>query len=179
MSVGCNMKKMIITIFMCISMVLFLAGCNDESTNDNLYDTNDDNVEDENIKTMTAEEFANDLAVVTDGNVTTMGYGSLEDKDTVAIQDTIDNISYDSENDMTTIKFSSEAFYFEGDISNEYQIGDEVKITDNITHVTAKYGSTTYDMEMLENYWEDEQYFTSHLSTNPYKPLPSNIIQKV
>jgi hypothetical protein len=114
-------------------------------------------------------------------------FATLEDGDTLIIHDTIDDISYNSETDITKVTFDTSEegdlsstlnYPFEGDITGSYQVGDEVKIT-----VTIKYVKETY--ELLGNPWDFEIELFEENWTNmedyiySYSGLPLSSIKKV
>ena len=175
------MKKTI-TIFaiLCIGLVIFLSGCNEQENGGTTTG---------NTVTMTAEELNDDMNIETDWTTyMKILYDSLENGDTLIIEDTIDNISYEPIIDRTVIIFdisegegmtSSLNYPFEGDISDIYQIGDQVKITATIKHVEFTFeedgASMDYELEIFDEMWTtQEEYIASGGGT-----LPSSCITKL
>ena len=86
----------------------------------------------------------------------TINFDSVNDGDTLIIQDTISNISYDSNTTTVTFEWAegnttgSLVLSFEGDITDSYQAGDGVKITLKIKRVKFTYeiqeAAIYYDM---------------------------------
>ena len=92
------MKKGIVVLsIIVLGLVIFLSGCTEDNSGDN-------NSAEAKTVTMTAEEMTNDMSMDMTNGVT-IGYESLDEGDTLVIQDTIDSIEYDSTADMTTIEF--------------------------------------------------------------------------
>lgn len=156
------MKKKILGICIFVLMlVALISGCTENKTTDNGGGTTG------NTYTMTAKEVQNDMTMDSDWSTyIKILYTTLEDGDTLIIHDTIDDISYSSDTDRTTVTFdtsegegvtSSLNYPFEGDITGSYQIGDEVKITATIKHVEETYeqggSSMDYELEIFEETW--------------------------
>lgn len=141
---------------------------------------------------MTAREHAEDRAVVIYFSNIKIFYYSLNTGDTIIIQDTISNISYNINSDTTTVSFNWDVngsietlyFLFEGNIINQYHEGDKVNITITIQRVTFSNNGINYDLELYAECWENEEYFKEHLRSplniaQGLKPLPSNLIEKL
>ena len=174
--------------------MLFISGCmeQDNSGNNGGGTTG-------NTVTMTAKEYTEDISTDWNNEDTTtsitMDLKTLEEGDILIIQDTIDSITYDSNNDTTLVSFSWANEYgyntslnptFEGDITGLYKVGDNVKVSVTIKHVTGSYeyqGSTVnYDLELWEEQWESYDYFNSHggISSNEgSKPMPQSCISAI
>lgn len=177
------MKKAILTLGMiCFMLVVFISGCTQQSNKGNNVSTTGKTL------TMTAKEFNDDASVKIGDTYFTIACNSLEDGDTLILQDTITNISYDSVTNSTMVKFEwtngiasfSTNLAFEGNITGSYIVGDNVNITQKIKHVTFSYQNLAYDIELFEDQWVSEEYFTSHVTTgNQLKPLPQSCIIKV
>lgn len=181
------MKKKILGICIIVLMLVALvSGCTENKTTD---DGDNGGGTTGNTYTWTAEEFEDDLTFDTDWETYfKMVFGTLADGDTLILQDTISEISYDSLTDRTTITFdtseggdisSSINNNFEGDITDTYQVGDEVKITVTIKHVEFTDDSTgtsmDYELEIFEEQWTtQEEYVTSGGGA-----LPSSTIEKI
>ena len=135
--------------------------------------------------TMNATEHSNDKSMDSVVGRATISFDSLIEGDTLVLQDIIYDLSYSKNDNMTTISLSPKLdIYFEGDMSETYEIGNEVRITVKILRVTFDheyYGTTTrWNIELYEGHWEDAEYFTSHISsTTPYVPLKESVIEKV
>jgi len=178
------MKKEIFMVSMfCLILVLFTCGCTQQENGGTNSGTTTGKT-----YTMTAKEVEIDMITESDYSTYMIFlYATLEDGDTLIIHDTIDNISYVSETDITKVTFdtsedgdmsSSLNYPFEGDITSSYQVGDEVKIT-----VTIKYVHETY--EFLGSPWDfeielfEENWTNMHDFINNYSGLPLTSIIKV
>jgi len=178
------MKKSIIIIgIVVLALALVLTGCTDNK-NDNGSSSQPKTV------TMNAQEFGEDMKVEWLQTGMKTYFNSLDEGDTLIFQDEIDEISYDQTTDITTIEFeysqeegtytSSSQFMFDGNLTGDYSVGDEVKITVTIKHVTVTIQGMNLDMEIYEEYWVSEQYFTDNYMTgNPYQALSTEKITKV
>ena len=178
------MKKGILVVgIVCLMLVLLVCGCTQQEESGTGGGTTGNTV------TMTAKEHYDDMSMDTDWSTyITILYDSLEDGDTLIIQDSVTNISYDSNTDATTVTFEwtegemtgSLNPVFEGDITGSYQTGDEVKITVTIKHVTFSHEGMSYDMELYEEQWESQDYFISNAGSalGGLKPLPQSCIAK-
>jgi len=178
------MKRPIAIIsIVCLMLVLVSCGCTEEENGGNGTGPSGQTV------TMTAEELFNDMEMDTDWETyITMGFTSLDEGDTLVVQDNISNITYNPEIDGTEIIFeypgqgggsSSTKFLIESDITDSFSLDDEVKIAMTIKHVTFTYNGTAYDMEVFEEAWESDEYYTSHPETNGLKPMPQSVVEKV
>jgi len=180
------MKKKILGICIVVLMLVALvSGCTEESSNNNGGSA------DTKTLTMTGEEMSNDMTLDLSENGMIIGYNSLDEGDTLIIEDSISKIEYNSTNDWTKITFetgdasssmgiTSVFFYIQGDQTSSYQVDEQVKITNAIKHVQFTYQGASYNIELLEDQWESEEYFTSHIMTGNYlKPLPTTAIEKV
>jgi len=181
------MKKAIaIMCILCMGLVLFVSGCTEE---DNTGTNNNNGGTTGNTVTMTAKEVNDDMAMDSDWSTyVKFLYNSLEDGDTLIIHDTIDEISYSSDTDRTTVTFdtseggdmsSSLNYPFEGDITSSYQTGDEVKITGTIKYIEETYeqggASMDYELELFEEMWTNIDDYVA----NQGGALPSSSITKV
>lgn len=139
--------------------------------------------------TMTAQEYYDDMTLDTDRTTfMTMSFALLEDGDTLIIQDTINETTYDADNDATMVKFTwingsfhgSLSIPFEANITSTYQAGDDVQITTTITHVTFTHQEINYDLEIFEEQWESADYYINNVGSTlqGLKPMPTTIIQK-
>lgn len=189
MRMGCTMKKAILVAgIVCLILVLFICGCTEQKENG----TGGSSTTGKTV-TMTAEEWQNDADI--DINQETEPYyakilsKSLDEGDTLIIQDTISEISYNSSTDITTITFTTSGDpykrEFEGDLTVSFQAGDEVKITVTIKHVEFTYesviGTMDFDMEVFEEIWVSEEYYKTKSDAGElgYKSLPQSCIAKV
>jgi len=187
-------KTSIVLCIICLGLVLLLSGCTEDSDSE----TNESNGGSTtgNIITMTAKELQYDMSLDTDGaTYFKMLYNSLKEGDILVLQDSISQISYNSDEGVTKISFNitteGEAgytlvnYYFEGDITESYQIDDEVKITETIKHVEFTYesaiGSMNYELELFDGQWESEEYFVNNLASifGGFKPLTQSCIEKI
>ena len=170
------MKKaqIAIVVIFCFLTIIFICGCSEQNNNGTTGKT----------ITMTAKEHFNDKETIQgpDNNIT-INFKSLDDGDTLVIQDTIFKINYDYIIDKTIVLFAwgegnesdSMMFEFEGNITGSYFIDDEVRITVKIKQVIFTYQNVPHDMELYEEQWVNEEYF----NTNRYKPLPQSCISKI
>lgn len=117
-------------------------------------------------------------------------YKSLNEADTLILTDKISNITYTSFlHNATSIFFdvkdytkmgmnaSEVAFLFQGNITDKYQIGDNVKITLTVKHFvyTNETSKTSFDWDVFEEGW-DQEYFITHFFA---QILPENCITKI
>lgn len=186
-----KMKKEIILVYIiCLISAVFICGCtqqNDGGTGGNGGAT---------TVTMTAKEFNDDMISVSSETGFSMLYNSLKDGDTLIIQDSISEINYDSNTDETTVTFkwsepegegtltTSRHFQFDGNITQNYLVGDGVSITVHIKHITISIDNFEYNLEVFEEQWISEDYFSENvpnffLISQGFKPLPQSCIIKV
>ena len=108
------------------------------------------------------------------------------------IVDEISSIVYDSAGDQTNITLwrydggttYSKVFTFEGNLSGDFEQGDQANITVTIKRVAADDSGFYYDLEVFEEQWENEHYFTSRVTdyteiNKGFKAMPSDAIVKV
>jgi hypothetical protein len=174
------MKKTVITIFIInLILVLITSGCTENNQNGTAK-----------TYTWTAKQVVADIPIDTDWNDgIQMLYNTLKDGDTLIIQDTITNISYDPDTNTTLVTFewaegnetNSLNPTFEGDITGYYQPGSNVKITVTIKYVKLTYQSVNFEMEIYEEQWVSEEDFISDLDSGGegLKPLPQSCIEIV
>ena len=143
---------------------------------------------------MNAQEFIDATSFstkVSGGNMMWMlDYEGLNVGDTLIFTDVIYNITYTTfMYNATTILFDVEdytkiginasevIFLFEDDLTDEYQIGDEVEITLTVMHFdyTNETSDISIDFEVFEEGWDAES-FISHFLT---QILPESTIRKV
>ena len=143
---------------------------------------------------MNVEEYNADLEYDLTESGMTSNFKSLNDGDTLIIHDSISDISYDETTDITTINFEYEqegeegeptetlliSLIFEGNLTSEYSVDDEVTVTLTIKHITVTVMSMDLDLEIYEEYWENEQHFIDNYATvDQFKPITSDKISKV
>jgi hypothetical protein len=144
--------------------------------------------------TMSAQEYTDDIDFsmgTADGKITLdLDYRTLNEGDTLLIEDTIDNITYTSVTlNVTTISFdvdnyssmgvnrSEVAFMFTEDLTNSYQIGDDVRITLTIKHFTYanEASQMIIDMEVFAEGWDEESFIALFF----IQILPQSTIEKL
>lgn len=184
------MKKEIIlvSIIVAIGLVVLLSGCIENN------DSKDKGGSTEaKTVTMNAQEFGEDMGFEQPSETVFKTYfKSLDDGDTLIFQDLISDITYDETTDITTIEFeysqgegegtytSTNEFIFDGNLTGDYSVGDEVRITVTIKHVTFTMQGMTLDIEVYEEYWVSEQYYIDNYMTGmPFKPISAEKITKV
>jgi hypothetical protein len=152
------MKRAIVaSLLVCMLAVVATAGC--------LEDGGDTEAD----ATMSMQELSNDYSQSTDqANMTmVLFFKSLDEGDTLLIKDIIENITYDEQNQSTSISFASTPQYaqgqipqlrFEGDITDDFSPGDAVGVTTGIVNVTmtqqSQQGKITYHYETFEEGWD-------------------------
>ena len=167
------MKKVTIAILVifCFITAIFICGCSEQDNNTG------------KTVTMTAKEHLEDIETIYAPDEITTNFNSLDEGDTLIIQDTILNINYDDAADRTIIVFvstegelsDSMKFEFEGKLTDSFYNDEQVRITVKIKHVVFSYQNISYDMELYEEQWVSEEYFNSYR----YKPLPQSCITKI
>lgn len=182
------MKKGPISIGLaCIIIVILICGCTQQDNNGNGNGTSGNTV------TMTVKELYDDMVPPQGMLSLTVLYNSLEDGGTLILQDTIPSIEYYPDAWSTNIRYEwveehnngtltkSRTIRIEGDIREEFQVGDEFKLTVNIKHVTISnpLGEGEIKLEIFEEEWVSEEYFVENLATSGLKPLPQSCIEKV
>jgi len=161
-------KISIVCILLCLIVSIFSSGC--------LEDDNDTN------RIMSFKELANDYVVEKDNNtkIVIQNFLSLNDTDTVIIQDSITNISYNQVDNYTLIEFGSnpgESLTVAGDITHDFGPGDtiEIPITIGVDVFMEENPYTgemwTYDMEVMREAWDNE--------THEYGPFPQQYFHHV
>jgi hypothetical protein len=179
-------KTLSIIVIACLITTVFICGCT--SNKDNTGNISPKTV------TMTAQEFINgaSFSMGMSGGVWkwTLDYKSLREGDTLILTDKIYNITYTSFlYNATTISFDTEnytkmginasevVFLFEGDITDQYHVGDDVRITLTVKHFvyTNETSKMSLDMEVFKEGWSQESFIT-HFFT---QILPDSCIIKV
>ena len=171
-------RAILVTVMLILSLIILTCGCTQQ----------------DNTLVMTAQELQNERQtnISSDYLTITIGLESLNNGDSIIIQDTIYDISYDPENYRTEIAFdvvSNEAvfdfttFYLKGNLTNSYKKGDKVKISVTVKQVeiSIEFGNSTitYNVEIFDEQWKDEEFFKRNVQTGyPFKPLPERSIEK-
>ena len=161
-------KISILCVLLCLIVGIVNSGCLE---NDN-----------DNEKIMSFKELANDYAVNKNNNTKeiTQDFQSLDESDTIIIQDSINNISYNQLENYTWIEFSSspgETLTVAGDITHDFGPGDtiEIPITIGIDVFVEENPYTgemwTYDMEVMIEAWDNK--------THEYGPFPPQYFHHV
>jgi len=139
-------------------------------------------------------EMFQDMDMAFGNDYLTTDYKSLDDGDILIFKDVISEITYDSDIEATKVSFEyspeeggtlTSNFWFNEDISNKYQVGNQVKITLTIKHVEFTYEDPNlgtemnFDMEVFKEGWESEEYFVSNqaTATRGVKPMPQSYIE--
>lgn len=139
---------------------------------------------------MTAEEHNNDIPVDQDwSDGYSLLYNTLENGDLLIIEDVINDILYQSDEDVTIIFFrwieNDEGDYldltFEGDLTDSFDMGDKVSVSVAIKYVTFSYKGFNFEMEIYKEQWVSEEYFRDDADSggDGFKPLPETIIDKL
>ena len=140
------------------------------------------NSENSNRVTMNAWEFWNNHTFSED-NETLIYRSMLESLDTgdiLIIKDIINNISYRSIENYSLIECKSllgqpSPFPIEGDITNEFMIGDRIMLTLTIINVNTTrqmYGQTwIWEMETIQERWDS--------LNNSIVPIPRHYIHRI
>ena len=117
-------------------------------------------------------------------------YKSLNEGDTLILTDIIYNITYSRFlYNATSIYFDVEdyvrlgvnaseiVFQYEGNITNEFAIGDNVRITLTVKHFlyTNETSGATLNMEVFEEGWDQEKFIMYFLT----QILPKSTIEKI
>ena len=181
-----KLKTIFISLII-VSVLIFTCGC--------VENNGDEGGVSKKTIMMTAEEFQDNMETNISENSFSMLYTSLEDGDTLVIQYIITKIEYDSETDVTTISFewskiedggtltTSVHFQFEGDISQDFSVFDSINITVHIKHVKFSVNGFEYNLEIFEEQWENEEYFSENVPNfllihQGLKPLSPESIKK-
>ena len=183
-----KMKYIIIGVL--ILFVIGFSGCTEQ--NNNGINGNGNGSTTGNEFRMNTTELIVDMDVQTDyATFMTMDYKSMEEGDTLIFMDTITSIRYLNDVDATEIAFritvgetewKSTQFYFTGNITSYYKVGDFVRITVTIKHVTlSDVQGMDLDIEIYDEAWESEEYYRSHMttSTGGFYPMPIDKITKI
>lgn len=179
-----------IVIGMLLLFAIGFSGCTEQ--NNNGSDGNDNGTTTGNEFRMNATQLLDDMDTQSDfATYLTLDFISMEEGDTLIFMDTISDIQYLNDVDATKIVFKinvtetqwkSTQFYFTGNITSSYKVGDFVKITVTIKHVTlSDVQGMDIDIEIYEQAWESEEYYRSHMTTSMggFYPMPIDIITKI
>ena len=155
-----------------------------------LYEKMIFNISKENIEIDQNE--TTQINVSVNKTVITMIYESLSDGECIIIRDNISMVTYSEEDDKTTITFSwyedqytkiHVYYYFMGNITDIYKVGDEVEITLTLKHVDIETNSTKYNIDIFEEQWDSEQYFINNVQSilidKGLKNMDPSIIEKI
>jgi len=184
-----NGKHIQLIVGMLILLALGFSGCTEQNnggSNGNGGGTTGTTVR------MNTTELLNDLDIQTDyATYMTLDYKSMEAGDTLIFMDTISEVQYLPDVEATKIVFTitvgetgwrSTQFFFTGNITSSYKVGDTVRITVTIKQVTlSDVQGMDLDMEIYEQAWESEEYYRSHLTTSlgGFYPMPIDTITKI
>jgi len=167
------MKKamLLVLVIFCFITVIFICGCSEQNNTPGITGI-----------TMTAKELYNNVETIEGPGNITINYKSLNDGDTLIVQDTNFKIFFDFVFNETKLIFvwdggdsnNSLEFEFEGNITGSYSSFDQVKITVKIKHVKFSFRNINYDLELFEEQWVNEEYYVQ----NGTKPLPPSCITK-
>lgn len=155
-----------------------------------LYEKMIFNISKENIEIDQNE--TTQINVSVNKTVVTMIYESLSDGECIIIRDNISMVTYSEEDDKTTITFSwyedqytktHVYYYFMGNITDIYKVGDDVEITLTLKHVDIETNSTKYNIDIFEEQWDSEQYFINNVQSilidKGLKNMDPSIIEKI
>ena len=183
-------KKIQIVVVMLVILTIGFTGCT-EQNNDNSNRNGGETTGNEHI--MDTFQLHRDLDVQTDyATYMTMDYKSMEEGDTLIFRDFIYTIQYLNDVDATEITFrisvsetewKSTQFYFKGDITSSFNIGDFVSITVTIKHVIlSDVQGMDLDIEIYEQAWKSEEYFRDNMATSSiggFFPMSVDTIEKI
>ena len=185
------MKKLAVVIIFCLITIL-LCGCTEKQGD------SDSNNQGSKTVTMSAQELLEDrkYSMGVSGGVWTakIDYSSLKEGDTLIIKDKISDIKYTSDGTAITfdvnytfsasnVTFTELDFMFEGNLTDNYAVGDTVSITLTIYHTTYSNETSGFslDYEVFKEGW-NQTYFEkySFFSTNLFFQIfPDSAISKV
>jgi len=161
-------KISIFFVLLCLIGGIFNSGCLENNNG--------------NGKIMSFKELADDYIVNKNNNTkeVTQDFQSFDEDDTINIQDSINNISYNQADDYTLIEFSSspgETLTIAEDITHDFGPGDTIEMTltigrDVFMEENPYTGEMwTYDMEVMLEAWDNE--------THEYGPFPQQCFHHV
>lgn len=181
-------KNNLIILLIILIGIFLISGCaenNNENNTNELY-----------TKTvyMDAQELVDDFIFTTKISGGKMqwiyNYKTLNEGDTLILTDQICNITYQSfMYNATIIHFDVEnyskmgvnasevSFFFEGNLIDEYFIGDTVTIIVTIKHIiyTNETNGMSLDMEVFEENWDEDNFIQNFFS----QILPRSCISKI
>lgn len=176
-------KKYLVIIFSFVFVIVLFCGCFEENNSSN------DNDDEENFIVFSAQQYYKDktIEIKEDGTVV-IDFQLLQNNDKIVIKDIINDIGYIESQGNTFIKFQFQdllegdnnqqidvIFIFKDNITNVFEVGDEVEISVTIEHVEFTFNNTEYDIEVFEEEW-DQEYFEVN---GDFKPLTLDCIKKV
>lgn len=161
-------RAIVASLLVCMLAVMATAGCLEDGGSGEAQAT-----------TMTWKEFNNDMTqnVNRSTMTVTMQLQSLDEGDTLVIKDQVADMDHRVARgrSLTAVNFSSypqRPITVEGDITDEFAVGDNMKLTTdiiNITFTTEQQGQTiTYDLEWMKEGWDT--------ANNTQKPFPQRCI---
>ena len=179
-------KSLFPTIAIYFIMIILFSGCVEFGT-----EVQDDRGKiTGEIVVMTAKEHNEDIILDMDwSDGYSILYDSLDDGDSLIIQDKISDILYDDIDDVSIVFFrwvegdsiDYLSLAFEGDITKTYKTGDTVEISLTIKYVNFYYEELNFELEIYQEQWENEEYFKNDADSggDGFKPLPQNCIKVV
>jgi hypothetical protein len=178
-----KIPSVIVVIFLLLA--IFSCGCTEKN--------NEDSTGPKTVY-MNAQDFINDFSFSTStagGKMTwKLDYKSLNEGDTLILTDKIYNITHTGFwSNSTSIFFDVEdyvrlgvnasevVFQFEGNMTNEFDIGDNVRITLTVKHFlyTNETSGATFNMDVFEEGWDQEKFMMNFLT----QILPKSTIEKI
>ena len=185
-----NGKQLQIIVGILVLLALGFSGCTDK--NNDGSNGNGNGTKTGNEFRMNTIQLHDDMEVQTDyATFMTMDYKSMEEGDTLIFMDTISSTRYLNDVDATEITFritvgetgwKAITFFFTGNITSSYKVGDFVKITVTIKHVImSDVQGMDVDIEIWEQAWKSEEYYRSHMitATGGSYPMPIDTIIKI
>jgi len=184
-----KIKQIQIIVGILVLLAIGFIGCTEQNNNE--PSGNGNGTTTGNEFRMNAIQLIDDMDTQSDfATYLTLDYKSMEEGDTLIFMDTISTIQYLNDVDATIIVFKinvsetqwkSTQFYFTGDITSSYKVGDFVRITVTIKHVIITVEGMDVDMEIYDEAWESEEYYLSHRTTSMggFYPMPIDTITKI
>lgn len=185
-----KVKQTKIVVGMPVLLVISFSRCT-EKNKDQPNENGNGNGATGNTFTMNAEELLNDMNIETDyATYMKTDFISMQEVDSLIFMDAISEIQYLTDVDATEIVFTikigetewkSTRFFFMGNITDSYKVGDFVRITVTITHATFTIDGMDVDIEIYKETWLDFDYYQSHrtTSTGGFYPMPTGTITKI
>jgi hypothetical protein len=200
------MKNTLVIII--VFLLLSLSGCTEEK----ITNTNENNIDNKNTDgsnksvNMTAQGLIQDLKY---SNSIKKGswrwiidYNSLNDGDTLILTDTIRSISYNKAifYNATNISFNVNSnkssdfdknylnLLFQGNLTDQYKVGDKVKITVTIEEFIYENTSSNiyYQMDVFKEGWNEEEFLSNEsgfsfmsIFGSFLQVLPQSCIEKI